>query len=166
MVNYNAPVFDGDSAAAEAAKQQLLMQQRKQQQVRAAAPPQLFVVYDFRVISSFRFATALTSHALPYGHCEPFRLCVLMFQREKQLRLLQEWEKNKPPLPPPKKRHGDVQLKRSGAQNLAKYLKLTPIPYWRCNSGAAFGRSVSCLPIAVRRVRIHASGVNHLEGQS
>ncbi|KAL8434861.1 hypothetical protein ACSSS7_002827 [Eimeria intestinalis] len=65
MVNYNAPVFDGDSAAAEAAKQQLLMQQRKQQ------------------------------------------------QREKQLRLLQEWEKNKPPLPPPRKRHGDVQLKRS-----------------------------------------------------
>lgn len=33
MVNYNAPVFDGDSAAAEAAKQQQLMQQRKQQQV-------------------------------------------------------------------------------------------------------------------------------------
>ncbi|KAL8452333.1 hypothetical protein Emag_002452 [Eimeria magna] len=65
MVNYNAPVFDGDSAAAEAAKQQQLMQQRKQQ------------------------------------------------QREKQLRLLQEWEKNKPPLPPPRKRHGDVQLKRS-----------------------------------------------------
>ncbi|XP_026192778.1 ABC transporter F family member 3 [Cyclospora cayetanensis] len=32
MVNYNAPVFDGDSAAAEAAKQQQLMQQRKQQQ--------------------------------------------------------------------------------------------------------------------------------------
>ncbi|KAL8273265.1 hypothetical protein Esti_002766 [Eimeria stiedai] len=65
MVNYNAPVFDGDSAAAEAAKQQQLMQQRKQQ------------------------------------------------QREKQLRLLQEWEKNKPPLPPPRKRHGDVQLRRS-----------------------------------------------------
>lgn len=30
------------------------------------------------------------------------------------MRLLLEWEKNKPPLPPPKKRHGDVQLKRSG----------------------------------------------------
>ncbi|CDI79071.1 ATP-binding cassette sub-family F member 1, putative [Eimeria acervulina] len=65
MVNYNAPVFEGDSAAADAAKQQQLQQQRKQQ------------------------------------------------QREKQLRLLQEWEKNKPPLPPPQKRHGDVQLKRS-----------------------------------------------------
>lgn len=37
MVNYNAPVFHGDSAAAEAAKQQLLMQQRKQQQVRGFA---------------------------------------------------------------------------------------------------------------------------------
>ncbi|CDJ52462.1 ATP-binding cassette sub-family F member 1, putative [Eimeria brunetti] len=66
MVNYNAPVIDGDSAAAEAAKQQQLQQQRRQQ------------------------------------------------QREKQLRLLQEWEKNKPPIPPPQKRHGDKQLKRSG----------------------------------------------------
>lgn len=33
MINYNAPVFDGDSAAADAARQQQLQQQRRQQQV-------------------------------------------------------------------------------------------------------------------------------------
>nr|CEL65229.1 TPA: MGC81714 protein, related [Neospora caninum Liverpool] len=35
-------------------------------------------------------------------------------QRERHLRQLKEWEKNKPPLPPPKRKHGDKQLKKMG----------------------------------------------------
>ncbi|KYK66891.1 ATP-binding cassette subfamily F protein 1, partial [Toxoplasma gondii TgCatPRC2] len=36
----------------------------------------------------------------------------LQQQRERHLRQLKEWEKNKPPLPPPKRKHGDKQLKK------------------------------------------------------
>ncbi|ESS29714.1 ATP-binding cassette sub-family F member 1 [Toxoplasma gondii GAB2-2007-GAL-DOM2] len=38
----------------------------------------------------------------------------LQQQRERHLRQLKEWEKNKPPLPPPKRKHGDKQLKKMG----------------------------------------------------
>lgn len=33
-------------------------------------------------------------------------------KREKQLRMMKQWEKSKVPLPPPKRRHGDAQMRK------------------------------------------------------